>query len=162
MGRAAPCLAYCCVISPKQNPLTPSHCMNLNSRVVWADYVALWSTLLLCFPCAAAECLSREHLMLCRETLWLSSLLFRRALQFIALVKVFQLRLKAVKLHQPQYFVGTARDFPRLYANCMNLNLLCPSNTTQFKNECGTLEMNVISIYDVVERHIVAPSLFEE
>lgn len=46
MGRAAPCLPYCWVISPELTP-TPSHCMNLNSRVVWLEYVALWRTLLL-------------------------------------------------------------------------------------------------------------------
>ena len=49
MGRAAPCLAYCCVISPKQSPLPSAHQTAWSWTWGWSGLILwLWSTLLRC------------------------------------------------------------------------------------------------------------------
>lgn len=146
----------CCVISPKQNPLTPSHCTNLNSRGAWVDYVALWSTShTFCFLCATVEFLSKEQLLCCwcyvgtLYDLAVFSLCEHASLYFLVKVFRWDWRLSNsinlnVLLELPELL--------RLYSNCMNINLLCSLNTKQLENECSGLEINVNSICDVVRR----------
>lgn len=68
-------------------PLTPSQCVNLNWRVVWADDVAARSTLLFCFHRAQAECSSRDErcraeTVLCRRKFSRCQTLEKRRLHF--------------------------------------------------------------------------------